>query len=355
MLCYLSIITSCSMARFTNSLAFQSLSQETSISTIARHKSSAPPFISKSLLSQGSLSSMSEDEGGRRQERVSLSASSTNDLEDEEEQGTASHARNIFFESIGSPFPLVMAPFVNPTNIGIPEFWPTRPAWRAIVLDPVGGETKGGIAYASDGLTDPWRDEEIRAASEKPELGLGFEVIMGSFDLSSDVVLSAVVQVSNILSRSPLEYLPFFISLREDEKQMKTDDLDNDDDGSVLLGTMSLEIEGDDFPEELCHPETGRVGILIDGAITTGLPRTFALPNEEEAHVLELVVLHPQELQHIIVCGLPARMEISRRLSALKLKWCSSSSRQSVVPVPPPNEPLDDAKKVEFVRGWPSK
>ena len=53
---------------------------------------------------------------------------------------------------------------------------------------------------------------------------------------------------------------------------IKMNDLDNDNDDSVLLGTMLLEIESDDFPVELCYLEIGCVSILIDGAITTGLP-----------------------------------------------------------------------------------
>jgi len=374
MLSYLYIIISYSTTvRFAGSLAFQSLSQKISISTIPRHKSSTSilrlensPFMSKRLPSQGSLKSISKDEGGRRRERASLAALPTDDLEEEGEEGvTTNQARNNFFKIIGTPSPLVMAPMVNPICVGIPQFWPARPAWRQIVLDPIGGETTFGTAYASDGLTNPWEDEEIRKASDKPELGLGFEVIMGSFDLPSGTVLSAVMQVSNILTRHPLESLPFFMSLRDDEKLLLQlypelrkgeEALNNDNDGIILLGTMSLEIEGDEFPEELRHPDTGRVGILINGGITTGLPLTFALPRGQEAHVLELVVLHPQELEHIITCHLPARMEISRRLRALESKWCSSSSRQSVVPVPPPNQPSNsDKEAIEIVKGWPSK
>lgn len=292
-----------------------------------------------------------------------------------------SQASNNFFQSIGTPVPFVMAPLVNPASFGIT--WPGQPRWIGITLDPVGGLGADGFAYASDCLSYPWDDEEIMTVSKgasgeetremiegeegKDYVGLGFELIVGSFELRPSALLSTVNQVSTFLVSNSVS-LEFLISLREDEKKLlelhpemgisgseEGKEFPNDiDDGLIILGSMSTEVNGDEFPKEMCNPDTGNVGILIHDGITAGLPRAFSLPTGKETRVLELVVLHPQELQHIVTCGLPARMEISRRLRALGTKWCSSSSRQSVVSVLPPNEQCRTiTQAIDFVKEWP--
>ena len=74
-----------------------------------------------------------------------------------------------------------------------------------------------------------------------------------------------------------------------------------------------------------------------------------------DAHVRELIALHPEELGHIRAAGPIARMEIARRIRALQTKWCSSASRPPVVPIPPP--PPGTYKMIEecclAVEAWP--
>jgi len=288
-----------------------------------------------------------------------------------------------FFESIGNPSPFVMAPMVNPTLLGANQYWPGRPAWRAIIVEgkEVDDDKGGGIVYASDGLTQPWDDEVWNDVVDQrrkekikstPNVGLGFEVIMGSIDLPDSIVREIVMAVSNNMSEKPFQMLPFFESMREDELFIMKEfewlsrAEGNDDKSNIILGTMSTEVFCDDFPEEY-KSETGTVGILIDGGVSVGLPLTFPLlpatittsgkegGEAVEAHVRELIVLHPEELGHIIACGLPARMEIARRIRALKTKWCSSASRPSVVPVPPPLPGMYRSKKeiCAAVEAWP--
>jgi len=291
-------------------------------------------------------------------------------------------ARMDFFKSIGNPYPLVMAPMVNPTLLGANQHWPGRPAWRAIAVEGEEDDGKGGgIAYASDGLTNQWDDEvwnevvdqrRMDQVESTPNVGLGFEVIMGSLDLPHSIVMSIVVDVSNNLSENPLQMLPFFESMREDELTIMRE-LEGlsaaegkDDKSNIVLGTLSMEVFVDEFPEEY-KSDTGTVGILIDGGVSEGLPLTFPLlpattkTNDKEgeeavdAHLRELIVLHPDELGHIIACGLPARMEIAHRIRALHTQWCSSASRPSVVPLPPPLPgtygSIEEA--VAAVEAWP--
>jgi len=220
-----------------------------------------------------------------------FTAVSENDNSNSQQQA----ARMDFFESIGVPCPLVMAPIVDPRQWGANQLWPGRPAWRLLTVEGKEGDDDKGIAYASDGLTDPW-DNEVwkkvvdqrrmdgdQVESTPPNIGLGFEVIMGSMDLPDSIVLSMVMAVSNMMSEDPFRKLPFFESMREDELTIMKEfewlsgaEGEDDNKSNIVLGTMSMEIFCNDFPEKY-KSDTGTVGILIDGGVSVGLPLTFPL------------------------------------------------------------------------------
>jgi len=290
-------------------------------------------------------------------------------------------ARMNFFDSIGKS-----SPFIMPPMDGIrcdQHSWPARPAWRAITVKGMeGDDTKGGcIVHASDGLTDPWDDEvwndieiqcRVDQVESKPNVGLGFELIMGSIDLPDSIVYSIVKEVSYCMFETPYQQLQIWERLREDELALMKEfewlsgPEGNNDKSNIVLSTSSIEIICDAFPEEY-KSDTGTVGILLDGGVSVGLPLTFPLlqatttNNDKEgqkavdAHVRELIVLHPEELGHIRSAGPIARTEIARRIRALQTKWCSSASRPSVVPVPPPppGRYTTIEECVSAVEAWP--
>lgn len=265
-------------------------------------------------------------------------------------------ARHDFFDSLGKRSPFVLAPLVSPLNTGEPYYWPRRPAWSEIMLDD-----ESCTVFASDGLSDQW-DENSPIdwkddSRPDPNFGLGFELVFGSMDLSWEVILSAIMQTSNMFSSNPFFWLPEFKACGEIEKKIARDFPELgwlEQSGLSEIGTSSTVVKGKVFPDTLVG-EDGYVGVLIANGITNGLPQSFQAP-AGKIYVLEMVLLHPDELAYIIAYGIPARVEILHRLRALPARWCSSAKRPSVVPTPP--EGFDDPQLSEYdiinaIASWP--
>mmetsp|Transcript_18776 Transcript_18776/g.21598 ORF Transcript_18776/g.21598 Transcript_18776/m.21598 type:complete len:313 (+) Transcript_18776:51-989(+) len=264
--------------------------------------------------------------------------------------------RGNFFDRLGYRVPLVMAPLVNPVNTGKPFYWPSRPAWQEISLD--GRKGSKGIAFSSHGLSDQWDDNSPidweDDSRPDPNVGLGFEVVFGSMDLPREAILSAIMEATNTFSSNPFFYLPEFKECGKMERQIAQDFPDLgwlDEPGLGEIGTFSIEVRGEAFPDALVN-KNGCVGMLIANGVTKGLPTSINLP-AGKVHILEMVALHPDELGHIIACGIPARVEIFRRLRALSSKWCSSATRPSVVPIPPPPKTNSANDIIKKVSSWP--
>lgn len=312
-------------------------------------------FFGSSIMTAGSIGNIFEIYPTGHAKRTAAKMFSTRD--------ETNDVRDKFFDTLGHRIPFVMAPLVNPVNTGEPFYWPSRPAWQEISLD---GSKKGsnGIAFASHGLSDQWTDDSPidweDDSRPDPNVGLGFEVIFGSMDLPREAILSAIMETTNTFSSNPFFYLPEFKECGIIEKQIAQAFPDlgwlNDEPGLGEIGTFSIEVRGEAFPDALVN-KNGCVGILVANGITKDIPTSIDLP-AGKVHILEMVALHPDELGHIIACGIPGRVEIFRRLRALPSKWCSSATRPSVVPVPPPPNDFmrtnSESDVIKTVSSWPS-
>jgi hypothetical protein len=265
-----------------------------------------------------------------------------------------------------------------------------QPGWIELDLSPEGGnsatsddeknkdntsstcnDSDKGMLVVTDGLTDPWDENSPIDFSDygfpSPNIGLGFELVFGSMDnqgLSSEAMRSAVMQVSETFATEPFGRLEFFQELADDERKLidshpefgvKPAGIKDDSDTQMPpIGSMSMDVDGSPFPEHLQSKITGRVGILISSVMASGVPSYLSLP-EGKVYLFELTLLHPEELDHIQTCYLPARVEIFKRLRSMSQKWRSSSERPSVVPVPPPEENCDSLEEaIQMVKLWPT-
>lgn len=99
------------------------------------------------------------------------------------------------------------------------------------------------------------------------------------------------------------------------------------------------------------------MAVLIDGGMV--LATTTINDKEEgkamEAHVHELIVLHPEELGHIKACSILVRMEMAPQICACQTKRCPSVSQSLVVPVPPtlPSTCGSNEEVIVAVKIWP--
>jgi hypothetical protein len=214
---------------------------------------------------------------------------------------TAGLARRAVYDRMGQISEDVLAPLIGPALTGGPR-WPSRPAWRVIRRD-------GRVALASDGLSDPWESG--------PGAGYALEVFMETpapvlpddaplTDLARTWLFSAVSEISNLIA----------------------------DHGGVRplleeFGSVSVEIDGSRFPEELRNEE-GRVGVLL-GLAARGVPDRIVYPEGGDARLLPITVLTRDELAHIVAGGDAARKELVGWLSESATGHLSVLDRPSAI------------------------
>ena len=224
---------------------------------------------------------------------------------------------------------MVMAPLANPAwaqNAGM------RPSYRWFRK----GEAN---IYVSDFLSDKPFDDD----GEFPR-GTGTEVMMGSTDLPTAALSSAVEAVSKYIIEGDVPY-SIFVEIGRDWGTGHPE--------VGPFGAQSVEVNGSAFPEAMRTPR-GYVGLLIDRPLT--LAPALNLPNGLSV-LLELTLLHPEELEHILTTGEVARLEIMRRLrseaEASGAGYCSSADRPSIVPCPPPATQYANMEAAcEAVNAW---
>lgn len=248
------------------------------------------------------------------------------DNEDNTKQEAVDSARTAFFNTLGNANPLLIAPTINPFFTGGPN-WPTRPSWKWIDLV---GDGDGAVIWATNGLADPWSNPEMFGNTPEGfnmDTGLGIEVLLGCSkgDLDKDVLRQAIISVSHGLARNPF-LLAMFQALNAQNK--------------ALLGDFNFEIDGcmcpplsttgkADLPDDMLM-ENGQFGVLLVQGLSCD--PTFQTPHGTKIQVLEVVLLYSHELDWILACGDPARVEMLRRLKARKEIWPSSCSRKPLVP-----------------------
>jgi hypothetical protein len=218
----------------------------------------------------------------------------------------AGRARQTAFQAMGEVGDYVLAPLVNPMLTGGPA-WPCRPAWRVI------RRPNGNLLIASDGLSDPWEDPE------GPANGYGLEVYMET----SDELMPAGLNSDEALGQAKSTWL--FAAVHEVSQTVAGH-------GAVRplleqLGTISVEVSGADFPEELRN-EHGRVGVLL-GVPAADVATTVDLA-EGDLRLLPITLLTVRELDHIVTGGEEGRASVASKLAAAT-GHVSSTSRASVI------------------------
>jgi hypothetical protein len=214
----------------------------------------------------------------------------------------AAQTRLAVYATMGEPSQDVLAPLVGPLLTGGPA-WPSRPAWRAI-------RRKKTIILASDALSDPW--EEKKGAGYELEVfmeGPGNLLPEGAplTTLAGTWLYSAVAEISNTVARH----------------------------GGVRglldeLGAISVEVDGGEFPKRL-HSQHGRVGVLL-GVPARGLPDRIQYSKGEDARLVAITLLTPDELEWIVDEGESARAAIVKALAESPTGHQSILDRPSVRP-----------------------
>lgn len=209
-----------------------------------------------------------------------------------------SNARDKAYRSIGEMSGDVLTPLLNPAFMGGPR-WPSlRQGWRTI-------HRGGNTLIASDGLSDPFDDEEA------PTAGFGLEVL-----LETDEPVP-----SNIAGTWPFQVVSTVSQLAAGHGSLRP--------LIERYGAISTELSlgGPDF--EPLHNADGRVGVLIN-VPGKNLPSSFSTP-AGDVKLFTIVLLMPQELAYIVKHGEAGRTEVVNRLAASAAGHVSRLSRPSVV------------------------
>ncbi|MGN6106212.1 MAG: hypothetical protein ACTHU0_13980 [Kofleriaceae bacterium] len=235
----------------------------------------------------------------------------------DERLAAASAARLALFQQIGTPSSDVIAPLIGPALTGGPS-WPSRPAWRLIQRDD-------SVVLISDGLSDPWEEEE--------GAGFGLEVYVevdaaelpgeaSLTDVARSWLFAAVSEISNVIAghggvRALIEE----------------------------LGTVSVEVSGERFPEALRN-EHGRVGVLL-GVPARDLPQRVDYAGGGDAMLVAITVLALPELERIVAEGDEARREIAEHLASQEHGHRSRLDRAPVVEAGEGEHAEAEAEEVE--------
>ena len=213
-------------------------------------------------------------------------------------------ARDAFYATLGTVDADVLAPLVNPAFMGGPR-WPSlRQAWRVI-------RRPDSIVIASDGLSDPFEDDDDVFVPRGHLLEVCIEAPLSAFD-GQEVAQSWLFDVIYQVSQNVADH------------------------GSIDLlvqrhGSVSMVLDVQDAPEGL-EDENEQVGVLLaQGA--SGIPPSMATPYGE-VMLLTLTVLQPAELAHIGEAADKAqsRRDLAAALAASPTGHWSMAHRPAVIP-----------------------
>lgn len=213
-------------------------------------------------------------------------------------------ARDAFYASLGAIDGDVLAPLVNPAFMGGPR-WPSlRQAWRVI-------RRPDSIVIASDGLSDPFEDDDDVFVPRGHLLEVCIEAPLAAFDggaIQQSWLFDVIYQVSQNVA----------------------------DHGSIDLlvqrhGSVSMVLDVQDAPAGL-EDDKEQVGVLLaQGA--PGMPPSFDMPYGEVL-LLTITVLQPAELAFISEAQDKAqsRRALLAALAASPTGQHSLASRAAVIP-----------------------
>lgn len=205
-------------------------------------------------------------------------------------------ARSAAYGTLGRMEEDVLTFLLNPAFTGGPRWPGLRQAWRII-------HRPGGRLLASDGLSDPFSDEEA------PSMGFGMECILETDESLPEGpdswAFQALVQVCQVVAGHG--------GLREllDE-----------------LGLLSVELSGEGMPEALLTAD-GSVGVML-GVPSSTLPTLIQTP-VGDVHLVTVKTLLAEELEYVRQHGAKGRAELARRFARSGEEHLSRAQRRPVV------------------------
>ncbi|QYG07821.1 hypothetical protein [Janthinobacterium sp. PAMC25594] len=213
-------------------------------------------------------------------------------------------ARDAFYATLGTLDADVLAPLLNSALMGGPR-WPSlRQAWRVI-------RRADSIIIASDGLSDPFEDEDDVFVPRGHLLEVCIEAPLSAFDgdaVQASWLFDVIYQVSQNVA----------------------------DHGSIDLllqrhGSVSMVLDVRDAPAGL-EDENEQVGVLLTQGTAT-LPPSFDTPYGA-VMLLTATVLQPAELAHIGAAADKAqsRRDLAAALAASPTGHWSVAQRPAVIP-----------------------
>ncbi|MGK5030070.1 hypothetical protein [Janthinobacterium sp. MDT1-19] len=217
---------------------------------------------------------------------------------------TACAARDAFYATLGAMDADVLAPLLNPAFMGGPR-WPSlRQAWRVI-------RRPGSIVIASDGLSDPFEDDDDVFVPRGHLLEVCIEAPLAVFagqEVAQSWLFDLVYQVSQNVA----------------------------DHGSIDLlvqrhGSVSMALDVQDAPKGL-EDDNEQVGVLLARGAAT-LPPTFDTPYGA-VMLLTVTVLQPAELAYISEAEDKAqsRRDLAAALATTPTGHLSLAKRLAVIP-----------------------
>lgn len=206
-------------------------------------------------------------------------------------------AREAFAKSLGEVDGDVLAPLINPSFMGGPQWPDLREAWRVI-------RRGTSTIILSDGLADPFPEVA------EPNHGFALEVLVESSDpfaeaLQGTWLFDLVYQVSQQAAHHG-----GFRGLID----------------RVGVGCLELPASPHFKPFEA---DSGRVGVLL-GAMPAGRPDGFETPGGY-VRIITARLLFPSELAYAAAGGATAREELVRRFTSDGTFHTSSFHRKPVV------------------------
>jgi len=205
-------------------------------------------------------------------------------------------ARDRYLRGLGAVAPDVIAPLVNPSFQGGPEWPDLRQAWRVIT-------TGAHTILVSDGLTDPFKDDP------KPNVGFGLEVLVETDDLLPRPIQKTwLFEVVYEISQNCADHG----GIRELIDRLKLLSLELP--SSRALGAVAT--------------ASGSVGVLL-GVAPPGVATEFAVPGGS-VRLLTAKVLMPTELAFVAKNGAAGREELAKRFAAQGTHHRSSLKRKAV-------------------------
>jgi hypothetical protein len=210
-------------------------------------------------------------------------------------------ARKRFWQKVGQLDPDVLSFLINPAFTGGP-YWPAmRQAFCKI-------NTENTVILASDGLSDPFDDEE------EANQGFQLECYIETEDISLETDISEV-------SRTWVFQLLYQIAQNMAAHGGVKKLLDQ-------YGVLSMEVYNVDVPDQWVNEE-GRVGLLL-GIESPGIPSVIRLPFGE-TRLVSIKLLTLRELDFVLEHGTEGRWKLVELFQKQGSFHRSSLNRESVV------------------------